>query len=164
MSRPDPAVADGRQRAFDRLDVADAAALRDEPAARTQNGRQVPEQRVVVGDPMEGGRREDRIDVAVDAERLSEVGDDILDPAAEGGKPLACRLDHRRRPVQRDDPPTGESACQQLGHPAAPAAGIEHALVAVEWQAIEDRGAPARLRIGDTIVGPRVPVARRHVA
>ena len=66
VGRAEPAVADRRQRALDRVDVADAAALGDEPAARPEDGGQVPEQRVVVGHPVEGRGRQDRIDRPVD--------------------------------------------------------------------------------------------------
>ena len=105
MDRPEPAVADRGERPLDRGDVADPAALRDEPAARSQDRRQVAEQRVVVGDPVERGGREDRVDRAARAAAAAEVGHDELDPVAEPGQPLARGRDHRGRPVERDHPP-----------------------------------------------------------
>ena len=58
--------------------------------------------------------------------------------------------------------PVGQALGELLGDAAAAAAGIEDALVAPERQAIEDRRAPARHRVGDAVVRPRVPVARHR--
>ena len=129
--------------------------------AGPEHGRQVREQRVVVGDPVERGGRQDGVDRLGQRQRLTEVGDDVLDPIAERRQPVARRLDHRRRGVERDHPPAREAFGQQLGDPSAPAARVEDPFVAVERQAIEDDPAPARLRVGDPVVGPGVPVAGR---
>ena len=73
------------------------------------------------------------------------------------------RLDHRRRPVERDHRAVGQALGQHLGHAAAAAAGVEDAFVAVERQALQDGRAPVRHRRGDPVVGPGVPVARHRV-
>ena len=101
------------------------------------------EQRVVVGDPVERRGRQDRVDRPVDRQRRAEVGDDVLDPVAEAGEPLARGLDHRRRPVERDDPAARQALGEQLGDAAAAAAGVEDPLVAVERQAIEHDRRPS---------------------
>ena len=82
------------------------AALRDELPAWPQDGCEVPEQRVVVGHPVEGRGRQDRVD-RFDRERLAQVGDHVFDPVAEAGQALPGRLDHRRRSIEGDDPATG---------------------------------------------------------
>ena len=60
-SQPSPIVASDP---LDGGDVADPAALGDEPAAGPQHRRQVGEQRVVVEDPVEGRGGQDRVDRA----------------------------------------------------------------------------------------------------
>ena len=61
MGRSEPAVADRREDPLDRVDVAEPAALCDEPPARRQDGGEVREERIVVGHPVEGRRRDDRV-------------------------------------------------------------------------------------------------------
>ena len=155
-SQPSPIVA--RTRLTEAMLPAPPHCATSRPPGR-QDGGEVREQRVVVGDPVEGRGRQDRVDRPVDRQRAAEVGDDVLDPVAERREPVARGLDHRRRPVERDDATARQALGEQLGHPAAAAAGIEDALVAVERQAVEDDRAPARHRVGDPVVGPGVPVA-----
>ena len=109
VDRAEPAVADRGKRPLDRRDVADPAALGDEPAAGSQDRRQVREQRVVVEDPVEGRGGQDRVHRLVERERTPEVRHDVLDPVAERRQPLAGRVDHRRRTVERDDVPAGQA-------------------------------------------------------
>ena len=54
-------------RAQDR-DVALSPTLRHEPPARGEHAAQLAKEAVVVGDPMESGRREDRVERALEAE------------------------------------------------------------------------------------------------
>jgi hypothetical protein len=98
-----PAVTDRRQHPLDRGDVARPAALGDQPAARPGHRGEIGEERIVVRDPVERGRRQDGVDVAFDRQRGTEIRHDVLDPIAERGKPLSCSLDHGRRAVERDD-------------------------------------------------------------
>ena len=128
------------------------------PPGRSDGG-EVPEQRVVVGHPVEGRGRQDRVD-RFDRERLAEIGDDVRDPVAEASEALARCLDHRRRSVEGDHPAARQATCEQLRHAAAAAAGVEHPFVAGQREAIEDRLAPARHRVGDAVVRAGIPVAR----
>ena len=137
--------------------------LRDEPAARPDDGREVREQRVVVGDPMEGRRREHGVDRLRQRQRLPKVGDDVLDPLGKSPEALARRLDHRGRAVESHHVPSRESRREQLGDPARAATRVEDTLVTGQWQAVEHAGAPARHRVGDQIVGPGVPVPKHRL-
>ena len=90
---------------------------------------------------------------------LEQVGDAHVDVGAE---PLAGGGDHRGRLVDRDHPPARQPLDQRLGDAARPAAGVEHALVAVELQPVE-HGEPERLhRAGDAVVAASVPFAYWH--
>jgi len=131
MVDADPAVTDRSEDRLDRGDVAGAAALRHEPAARSEDAGKVPEERIVVGHPVERRGREDRVD-GRDGQRLAEVGDDVLDAIAEALESVARGLDHRGRSVEGDHAPVRQPLGQHLGHPAAPAARIEDAFVARE--------------------------------
>jgi len=138
--------------------VAEPAALGDQPATRSQHGGQVPEEGVVVGYPVERGRREDRVDRA-EAQRLGQIALHELHPVAEG-RQSPGRLDqHGRGGVHRDHPSTGQALQQLLGHPTAAAAGVEHRLVALQRQPVQHGPAPPGLGIGDPVVGGAVPVA-----
>ena len=160
--RPRPAGQRGLGDRVDRRlhgrDVAGAAALGDEPAARPQRRVQPLEQPVVVGDPVERRGREDRVDRLVQLE-LEQVGGEHLDARAE---PLARLRHHRRRPVDRDDLAARQALDQRGGHAAGAAAGVEHALVAAQLEPVEHL-APHRLhRRRDPLVGLGVPVARHQ--
>ena len=142
----EPAVADPCEDPLDRGDVADPTALGDQQPARPRDRGEVAEERVVVGHPVERRGRQDRIHLALDRQRRAEVGDDVFDPVAEPREPLAARLDHRRRAVERDDAAIRQALGQHLGHAAAAATGVEDPLVAVERQPVEDDRPPARHR------------------
>ncbi len=129
-------------------------------AAGSHDCGEIREQRIVIGHPVECRGREDRVHLAVDGERRAEVRDDVLDPVAEAGEAPACRLDHRRGAIQRDDPTTRQSIGQLLGDAARPATGVEYALVAPQREPVQDGRAPAGHRIGHPVVGPGVPVAQ----
>ena len=105
----------------------------------------------------------DRVDRPVDRQRPAQVGDDVLDPVAEAGEPLARGLDHRRRAVERDDvPPSGSrsaSSCSVTRPVPQPASRTRSS--PCERQPVEDGRAPAGHRVGDAVVRPGVPVARQ---
>ena len=63
------------------------------------DGGEVTEERIVVGDPVEGRRREDGIDQPIDRQRSTEVGDDVLDPIPERAR--AARGRRRSWPAIR---------------------------------------------------------------
>ena len=141
---------------LDRRDVAGAAALGDEPAARLEGRVQPREQARVVEDPVERRRREDRVDGLLQLEleqvRLADV---------DRRRQLVARaLDHRPRAVDRDHAPAREALEQQPRHAARPAARVEHRLVAVEEEPVEHVGPHRGHRRRQALVGRGVPVAR----
>jgi hypothetical protein len=73
--------------------VPGAAALRGELPSRLQDRGQVREESVVIGHPMERGRRQDRVD-GFDRDRVEEVVDEVPHPVLP--EPLARLVDHRR--------------------------------------------------------------------
>ena len=106
-------------------DVARAAALGDQPAARLQRGVQAGEERVVVGDPVERRGREDRVDRLGELE-LGEVGHGERRCGRRRARSRAS-LDHRRRAVDGDHAPARQALEQRRGDAAGAAAGVEHA-------------------------------------
>ena len=153
-------LVDLAQRRFDRGDVAGAPALGRQLSARPQDGRQVREQRVVVGDPVEGGRRQDRVHRRRHRQRFLQVGHQVLHPiVAEPGTRL---LHHRDRTVQRHHRAAREPVAQHLRDLAGSAAGIQHALVAPEVKPAEDGLAPRRHGDGQAVVRGGVPVSRHR--
>ena len=75
-----------------------------------------------------------------------------------GAEASRAMLDHRRRGVDADHPALGQAVEQVAGDPSRAAAGVEHGLVAGEVEPLEHLEAPLLLRIGDPVVGRRVPV------
>ena len=156
--RPEPAVAHLGEHAWT------AAMLPAPPHCATsrppgpQDRGQVPEQRLVVRHPVERRRRQDRVDARVaDRQRRSQVRDHVAHAVAEPGEPLAGRLDHRGRPVERHDPAARQALDQPLRDPARAAAGVEHRLVAPQRQPVQHVGAPAGHRVRDAVVGRARP-------
>ena len=139
-------------------DVAEAPALRHQPAARLQRRIQAREQQLVVGDPVERGGRDDRVDRPVKGQ-LEQVGREHLGAVAE---PRPRLLDHRRTAVDGDDRAVGHTLDQQLGDAAGAAAGVEHALVAAQVEPIDHVARHRHLRVRHPVVGGGVPLARRH--
>ena len=90
--------------------VVAAAELSDQSAARLQNRVQRAEQALVVGDPVEGGRRKHHIngflDVLVD---LEQVGLDIGHAVGEGLERGARLGEHGRRLVGGDHATAGQA-------------------------------------------------------
>ena len=129
------------------------------PPGRSDRG-EVREQRVVIGrpsgtSPSTGSRRPARrAAAAAPGPRRRTRPDRRTAPAA---RRAASIIDGER--VERDDVPARQPRGEQLGDPARAAAGVEHPLVAGERQPVEDRPAPPRLRVGDAVVRPGVPVA-----
>ena len=74
---------------MDPRDVAVAAALGHQQPAGAKVRAQAREERVVVGDPVEGGGGEDRVDRPLEGQ-LGEVGDPGVDAVMErlGGPPV----------------------------------------------------------------------------
>jgi hypothetical protein len=119
-----------RERVGGRLharDVAVAAALGAQPAAGAQGAGERGEQRVVVGDPVEDGVGERRVKLRRQAQ-VRQVLVEHVD--AVGRERRAGMLDHARVGVGGNDPPVGQAIEERGGDPAAPAAGVEHGLVA----------------------------------
>ena len=160
VPRPGPALerglGDGVDRGLHGRDVARPAALGDDPAARAERRGQALEEPVVVGDPVEGGGREDRVDGLVQLQ-LEQVGDEHLDARAE---PLPRLLDHRGRAVDGDDvaarqPLHSAAVTRPVPQPASSTRSSPSQLEAVEHLA------PHRLqRRGDALVGGGVPIPR----
>ena len=141
-------------------EVPRATALRGEPPPGPEHGREVGEQRVVVGDPVERRGRHDRVDGLVDRERQHQVRGHEPDPVAERRQPAPRGLEHRRRAVERDHVASREPFGQERGHPPRTAPGVQHGLGAVELEPVDDGRAPPELRVGDRVVGLGVPLAR----
>ena len=90
--RPGPPVAGRREHREHAADVPGAAALRHEPAAGPHDAGEVREQRVVVGDPVERRRRQDRVDRRVgQRQRAPQVRDRVGHPIAERRQPRRAR-------------------------------------------------------------------------
>ena len=157
-----PVAADVGDRGANRGDVPVAAALRDEPAARPHDPGEVPEQAVVVRDPVEGRGGQDRV------RRSPRPAGAAPSGRRPRSRPVAANGASRARaastiagdPSSATTRPAGSRAEQLLGHPAGPAAGVEHRLVAPQREATQDVGAPAGHRVRDAVVRRGVPVAR----
>ena len=97
---------------------------------------------------------------SVDLE-LDQVDGERLDPVAE---PLARLLDHRRAAVDGDHRAVRDAREQLLGDAAGAAAGVEHALVPAEVEAVDDVPRHRELRVGHPVVGGGIPFTRRHTS
>ena len=117
---------------------------------------QAREQPLVVGDPVERGRGEDRVDGLAQVE-LEEVGAADVHVRRQQRARL---LHHRGRAVDRDHAAGGEPLVQQAGDAAGAAARVEHGLVAAEDEAVEHVGAHRGHRRRQALVGGGVPVTR----
>ncbi len=147
------------------VDVALSPALRQQPPAGAQRAAHAREQPLVVGDPVEGGGREDRVDGLGQLE-LQEIALAKINLRALKwpGQPLAGGVDHRGGLVDRDHAPAWQSLGQRLGDPPRPAAGVEHGLIAAQLESCEHTE-PERLhRLGDAVVAGAVPLAYWHTA
>lgn len=146
------------KRSFDRGDVACATTLRGELATGPNDGRQMPEQRIVVRDPVERRGRQDRVDRFGDRKRRGEVGHEVLD-ARIGSEPFAGALDHGGRAVERHHKAPRRPREQHRRHASGAAPGVEHALGAGEVEPVDDRCAPARHGRGQPVVRCGVSVS-----
>ncbi len=151
-------VADLGERPRDARDVPRAAVLRDELPPGPERAGEAPEERWMVGHPVERRRRQDRVRRSVERERLAQVGVHVGDPRAEAGEPSSCLLEHPRRSVERHDSNLRQPFEQLLRHPAAPAARVEHRPDALRIETPDDVGAPAGLRRRNAVVRRGVPV------
>ncbi len=95
--------------------------------------RRRSEQTVVIGDPVEGRRREDRVERLLELE-LEQVAHVQLGPVAETS---SRRFDHRGRLVHTDHATARKALEQRLRHTARSAAGVEHRLIAVKLESLE---------------------------
>jgi hypothetical protein len=122
------------------------------------------EEGVVIGNPVEDRVREDGVYRLVEHE-VDEVRLDHLGPVAER---VSRGRDHGRGRIDRDHPAVREPVEQHLRDTATAAAGVEHRLVPLEFQPVQDRTGPGDLRIRHAVVGGRVPIPRpdagRHSA
>ena len=146
------------ERGLDARDVAAPAALRDELRAGPHHGREVREQPVVVGDPVEGGRRQDGVDRRIDRQRLEQVGHEVREALL--AEALPSERDHRGAAVEGDDLAVRQPLAQHRRHLAGPAAGVQHPLVPAEVEPVDDDAAPPRHGRGQPVVGGGVPVPR----
>ena len=104
MDVPEPAVADrARTRWTDAMLPTPPHWATSRPPGRSHRG-EVREQGVVVGDPVEGRGRQDRVDRPFDRQRARRGRRRRTRPGRRTRQPLARGLDHRRRTVERDDP------------------------------------------------------------
>ena len=136
-------------------DVALSPALGAQPPAGPQRGMQETEEQIVIGDPVERGGRENRVDGLVQLE-LQQVA---LADVHVGAAPLTRRGDHRLGHVHRDDPAMRQPLDQRLGDPARSATRVEHRLVAGEGEAVEYGEAEGLHRAGYPVVALPVPFA-----
>ena len=116
------------------------------------------EQRVVVVDPVKRRVREDD-DRPARAARARR-GPDTSTSRGRRAPPARARPSTARR-RRRTRGRAGTQLGEPRGHPARAAAGVEHHLVAAQLEPLELLERPPELRIGDAVVGGRVPVARR---
>jgi hypothetical protein len=144
----------------DPLDVSRGSALGSETPAGPQARREISEEGVVIPDPVKRRSGQHGIHRPLHGEGLGQIRSDILDPLAEPGQSAARFFEHGRRGVESDHRPLGQSLEQDLGDPARAAARVQHALSAFEPQPLDDGESPAIHRVGDPVVGRRVPVAR----
>jgi hypothetical protein len=131
-----------------------ARGIGDELAAGPDQRVQPLEEAVVVEDPVEGRRGEDRVDVLAEFER-EQVDLPYVDRRAEEGAGLP---NHLRRGVDGDHPAAWKALYQVSGDAPRAAAGVEDRLVADELEAAEDGDAHRLHRTGDPVVALGVPV------
>ena len=141
-------------------DVALSPALSHQTTTGAQRGVQTTEEEIVVGDPVKGGGRDDRVNRLIQFQ-LEQIDDADVRCLAE---PLSGGLDHRGRLVDCDHATTRQPLDQSLSDPSRPAPSVERQLVAPQLQARQHLE-PKRLhRSRDTVVASTVPLAHiRHI-
>ncbi len=152
---PERGMVDRVDRGLDVGDVAGAAALRREPAAGLQRRVQAGEQPLMVGDPVERRRREDRVHRLVELE-LDQVRGERRDAA------LAGLGHHRLAAVDGDHRPIGNALDDECRDPAGAAAGVEDPLVALEIEAVDDIARHRGQGVRHPVVRGGFPFTRRH--
>ena len=135
-------------------DVPRSPALDDQLRSRTHVRCEPVKEPVVVVNPVKDGIGEDRVHIGVEI----EPGQIAADQRGAVAQHLASLGDHRLRRVDPDHPACGDQLQQPRGDPAAAAAGVEQGFIAAELEALHDLLGPARLDLGDPVVGTRVPV------
>ena len=109
----------------------------------------------MVGDPVENRAGEHRVHWLVEHE-LCEV---CPEDGGAFGKRLARVLHHGQRLVHRHHVAAGKALEEHRRRAARTAAGVEHGLVALEVQPVEDLLGHRHLWLRDAVVGGRVPLA-----
>ena len=118
---------------------------------------QAAEHRRVVGNPVKDSVAEDPIHL-VRQRKLLQAGLHKLNPLAEAGEPLPCLLQHLRRGIQRHHRARRHPAQQLFGQPPAAAPCVQHPLAALQRQRLQHSHPPLELRVGEIVVGRRVPI------
>jgi len=135
-------------------DVALSPALGAQSPTASQRGVQATEQCLVIGNPVERGGRQDRIDRLVQLHLQQIRSADVR----IGAQPLTGGGDHRLGHIHSDHPAVRQPLHQRLGDPARTAAGVEHRLIAGERQPVEHCLAQRLHRPGDPVIALAVPV------
>ena len=114
-------------------DVGTAAALRDQPAARLEQGGQPAKHPVVIVNPVKRCGAEDGIDRSwnLDLIEPAEIGGDVGSLTGIARFQVLPRLrQHVLRAVERDHPAVRQSLQQLTGQDATATPGIEHRFIA----------------------------------
>ena len=118
---------------------------------------QAAEHRRVVRNPVKDGVAENPIHL-VRQFKILQAGLDKLNPFAKSREPLPRLRQHLRRKIQRNHCARRQPAQQFFGQPPAAAPCVQHPLVASQFQSLQHGHSPLELRIGEIVVGHRIPV------
>jgi hypothetical protein len=147
------------QGGLDGRDVPRSSALHRELAARPQDRREIPEESVVIQDPMERGRGQDRVHRLAQGEWLPQIGHHVRHPVAERCEQDPRTLDHGGGAVEGDHASPREALEQAFRDPTGAASSVEHLLVADEIEPSDDGCSPTGHGRAEPIVGVGVPIA-----
>ena len=143
------------------IDVALPSALDLEHPTGSQRPGQPRPQAIVIGHPVQRGRREDRVHGLVQVE-VQCVLAPHLGAVAE---PVASERDHVRRGVKGQHSASWHERQQSLCHPPGAASDVEHRCVRRDaLQPREHLRGPGLLRLARAVIGACVPGGARHGA